>query len=469
MAGLLNFWLFLIFALGITFGFRFPHPLLFIIFSLVSLVLIYFFYKRKNFFCSDICILLLFFFLGGLWVIPQAKRSQAIDTYVGREGVWPLKTISLPLKKSTGNTFYAVILPFNKKVYVRDYTRSLEYLYSYKVTGKFSRRNYQDRDFYTFWVKKGAVIRRLPSPFWDRYARKTINYLLGVFKNNLKPQGYRFLASVLLGRREVLEDEKQILTNAGVAHLLALSGLHLGFISLMLFFTLRLFYLPFRKCLIISVLFLLVYTFLTGMAQSTLRAALMCSFFSAGFFAKRRVNLLNSLGLAGLCALIMNPLALFEVGFQLSYLAVFALIVWFKMFPIKAFANRLLGYVWGLFSCSFCVTLFLTPLISYYFGRIYLLSVFYNLVLIPFFTLLLTIGFLLIIFSALGFIAQSIGAILSLGISWFISLTEALGSFRLSYFEYRFSFYMVWVYYLGLIIGLISIRRHLFKDKFRKG
>ncbi|MFH1901389.1 MAG: ComEC/Rec2 family competence protein [Candidatus Omnitrophota bacterium] len=478
MAGLLNFWLFLIFAAGIVLGFHFPHrPLLFIIFSLVSSVLIYFFYKRKNFFCSDICILLLFFFLGGLWVIPQAKRSQAIDTCLSLDGVFTLKTVSLPQERSTRNTFYAVVQPFNKKVYVMDYTRNLEYLYSYKVMGKLSRRNYQGRDFYTFWVKKGAEIEELPSPFWNRYTRKTIAYLLGVFESNLKPQGYRFLASILLGRREVLADEKQILTNAGAAHLLALSGLHLGFISLMLFFILRLFYLSFRTSLVISVLFLLVYTFLTGMAWSTLRAALMYFFFAAGFFLKRRVNLLNSLGLAGLCTLIVNPSALFEVGFQLSYLAVFALIVWFKIFPVKVFANRLLNYLQGLFFCSFSVTLFLTPLISYYFGRIYFLSVFYNLILIPFFALLLTIGFLLIVFSALGFIAQSIGSILSLGISWFVSLTGALGSFGLSYFEYRFSSYMVGMYYFLLVVGLISIPRlasrrsrgDLFKDKFRKG
>lgn len=461
---LLPFCLFLAFLIGIIFSHSAPLFWMFLIVCILSVILVIFFYKRQKPLLSDIFIILFFISLGALQAIPSIKQNM--NRFLRKEAQFQLKVVSLPQEGVNRNIFYAGIkkadnLSFNRKIKVMDYSRGMEYLFSYQVQGKISKRNYGGKDFYTLWVKKDAEIKELPIPFRDKFARKTTDYLLDVFKNNLSEQGYRFMVSVFLGRREVLGEEKQILTNAGVVHLLALSGLHLGLISLILFFILRLFYLPFRKCLIVSVLFLLLYTFLTGMAWSTMRASLMYSFFAAGFFIKRKVNLLNAWGLAGLCTLIISPLALFEAGFQLSYLAVFALIVWFKIFPIKAFANRFLNYALGLFFCSFCVTLFLTPLISYYFGRIYLLSVFYNLVLIPFFTLLLTIGFLLVIFSALGFIAYSIGSILSLGIAGFVSLSRVFGSFRLSYFEHRFSSYMVWIYYFLLAVSLFVVRRYM--------
>lgn len=458
----LPFWLCIFFTAGIILGYVCPVFLFFFILGFTAAGGVILSYRKQRLLVSDLFIVLMIVSLGGVWVIPAVKQNLAIDNIVGARCGAPLmiRVITLPQEKSTRNVCYAVVKPFNKKIKIMDYTRSLEYLNSYEVSGKLNRRNYQGRDFYTLGIKKAAKVEQLPQSFWDRYTRKTTEYLLSVFKNNLSEQGYRFMCSILLGRREVLGEEKQILTDSGVAHLLALSGLHLGLVSLIVFFILKLFYLPFRKCLVISVLFLLLYTFLTGMAWSTLRAAFMYSFFAAGFFVKRRVNLLNSLGLAGLCTFIMDPLALFEVGFQLSYLAVFALIVWSKIFPIKVFKNQFFNYVQGLFFCSFSVTLFLTPLVSYYFGRIYFFSVVYNLILIPVFTFLLTTGFMLIVFSLIGFVAQSIGSILSLGISGFVFLSRIFGSFRLAYFEYRFSAYLAGIYYVFLAASLIIIWRY---------
>jgi len=239
---------------------------MFLVVCILSAILVIFFYKRQKFFLSDIFIILFFISLGALQVIPSIKQNM--NKFLRKEAQFQLKVVSLPREGVNRNIFYARIkkadnLSLNRKIKVMDYSRGMEYLFSYQVQGKISKRNYGGKDFYTLWVKKDAEIKELPIPFRDKFARKTTDYLLDVFKNNLSEQGYRFMVSVFLGRREVLGEEKQILTNAGVVHLLALSGLHLGLISLILFFILRLFYLPFRKCLIVSVLFLLLYTFLT--------------------------------------------------------------------------------------------------------------------------------------------------------------------------------------------------------------
>ncbi|MFH1519227.1 MAG: DUF4131 domain-containing protein [Candidatus Omnitrophota bacterium] len=219
---LLPLFIFLAFLIGIIIGRHLPLFWIFLIVCILCLSLVIFFHKRQRLLLYDIFIIVFFISLGTLWVIPSIK--QDINSFLNKEAKFQIKVVSLPQEAVSRNIFYARIkkadkVPINKKIKIMDYTRGMEYLFSYQVQGKISKRNYKGTDFYTLWVKKDAEIKKLPVPFWDRFARRTTDYLLSVFKNNLSEQGYRFLASVFLGRREVLGEEKQLLTNAGVAHL----------------------------------------------------------------------------------------------------------------------------------------------------------------------------------------------------------------------------------------------------------
>ncbi|MCK4912844.1 MAG: ComEC/Rec2 family competence protein [Candidatus Omnitrophica bacterium] len=462
---LLLFCIFFAFLTGVAFGkFILSFWILFIGCVFFS-VLIIFFYKKEKLLFSDICILFFFFFLGALWHLSSS--SQVTDKFVQKESIVILKVISLPKEGENRNTFAAEIRKINShslklKVRVSDYTQIMDYLRYYQFAGKIIKRRYKGYSYYSLNIKRNVEVRELPLGFWAQFMRKSSKYILNVFKENCSNQGYRFLSGVFLGRKELLGEEREMFSNAGVSHLLAISGLHLGLTSLILFFILRFFNIKFRVSLIVSLVFLCFYTFLTGAGSSTLRAVTMYAVFVFSFFFQRKTNLLNSLALAGFIALFLESSSLFTIGFQLSFISVFAIIVSFKIFHVKLIKIAWLHYLKQIFFCSLFVTLFLTPVVSYYFGKIYILSVFYNVVLIPFFTFILVINFLLLIFSPFKFLAQSLGEALSLFISGFINLVQTLGSVKFSFVLYDFSFKGIAIYYS--ILGML-LTYFFFKNK----
>jgi len=452
-AGLLNFFLFICFCLGIILGNFFTFPFIFLTLSLIVLSLAYVFYRYNKLFFSDIFILIFFFSLGALW--HSSHSQQAIDKFIKKGSTITLEVVSLPKKGTRRNTLAAQVRKINSyplkfKVKVSDYTQSMDYLNCYQLEGKLVKRRYHGYSYYSLNIKKDTSLQELSLGAWAQFRKKSSNYILNVFKENCSSQGYRFLSGVFLGRKELLGQEREAFSNAGVSHLLAISGLHLGLTSLILFFILRFFNVKFRASLIISLVFLYFYTFLTGAGSSTLRAVAMYSVFAFGFFFRRKTNVLNSLALAGFVALFLDSSSLFAIGFQLSFISVFAIILGFKIFNIKPVKIAVLHYIKQIFFCSLFVTLFLTPVVSYYFGKIYILSIFYNIILIPFFTIVLMVNFLLLILSPLRFLAQSLGEVLSLFISGFINLVQALGSVEFSFISYDFSLQAVAIYYLIL-------------------
>ena len=464
LSRLLNFFLFICFCLGIILGNFLPYFFIFLVFSLIALSLVYIFYRYRKLFLSDIFILIFFFSLGALW--HSSHFEQAIDKFIKKKGTIALKVISLPKEGATRNTLTAQIRKINShslklKVRISDYTRSMSYLNYYQLEGKLVKRRYRGYSYCSLNIKKDTNIKKLPLGFWAQFTRKSANYILNVFKENCSDRGYRFLSGVFLGRKELLGEEREMFSNAGVSHLLAISGLHLGLTSLILFFVLRFFNIKFRVSLFISLIFLYFYTFLTGASSSTLRAVTMYSVFAFGFLFKRKTNVLNSLALAGFIALFLDSSSLFAIGFQLSFIAVLSIILGFKVFKVKPVKIALLHYLKQIFFCSLFVTVFLTPVVSYYFGKIYILSIFYNVILIPFFTFILAVNFLLIVFSPFGFIAQSLGEVLSLSISFFIKLVQALGSIKFSFIPYTFSSRGMAIYYffLGGILTFLVVRK----------
>jgi len=459
---LFNFWLFIAFALGIITGFYFPSFLVFALLFIFSVSLIFIFSHRQKFLFSDIFIMILFLSLGALWYLPFS--CQNIDNFLGKGETFVLKVSSLPKENISRNTFLADIKKINdnritQRARVIDYSKEMAYLNDYEAKARLSKVTIRNMDFYTLWVKSNPVPKKLSISLLDKFNRKMTYRLLSILKTNLTDESYRFIASVFLGRRELLsKEEKDAFTNAGISHLLAISGSNIGLTALVLFFIFKLFNIKFRICLILSVFFLFVYTLITGANPPTLRAVIMYTAFSLSFFVKRKLNPFNSLGSAGLVCLVVNPLWLFDVGFQLSFLSIFSLILGFKMFPIKQSNAGFFNQLQYLFFSSLYVTLLITPLVSYYFGRVYILSVLNNIILIPFFTLILIVNFTLLVFSPLKFIAQPIAAALSTLIPLFYKVSQLLGSIKFSFITYKFSIEVAFIYYIAIAGFIILLK-----------
>lgn len=184
------------------------------------------------------------------------------------------------------------------------------------------------------------------------------------------------LSALTVGDKEELSERViETYSVAGASHVLALSGLHIGFISALLLFVLSPLWSRWRflkPFLFLSViLFLWGFAFLTGLSPSVVRAVIMCSF---GLFSMLLPAVggltLNTLGATAFLMLLFNPLWLFDVGFQLSFSAVAAILLLQPgLYGLLSVPNSLLRKVWGLVTVSVAAQVGTAPLVMFYFSR----------------------------------------------------------------------------------------------------
>ncbi|MEO9817764.1 MAG: ComEC/Rec2 family competence protein [Flavobacteriaceae bacterium] len=213
------------------------------------------------------------------------------------------------------------------------------------------------------------------------------------------------LQALLLGQRNAIsENTYDNYKNAGAVHILAVSGLHVGILLLLLQFLLTpLEQLPKGKTLKLLVIILLLwgYAFIAGLSPSIVRAVTMFSFLAYALYLNRPTNTFNIIALSMLFTLLIKPLFLFQVGFQMSYAAVFS-IVWIypKLLQFWFPKNYLIRKTWELLAVSTAAQLGILPLSLFYFHQFPALFFVSNLLIIPFLGFILGMG-ILVLFLAL--------------------------------------------------------------------
>ncbi len=249
-------------------------------------------------------------------------------------------------------------------------------------------------------------------------------------KQNIQGKEFAVVSAILLGYDDFLDNEQlKEFSGAGAMHILCVSGLHVGIIyfilnSLLIFLNKR------RSTRIIKVFILLgliwLYALITGFSPSVLRASTMFSFVIASGLVKRKVNIYNSLAASAFLLLIINPFIITEVGFQLSYLAVFG-IVWLyrPIYSLFIPGNRLLRKIWQISVVSIAATLATFPLSLYYFHQFPNLFLVTNLIAIPASMLIIYTGILVLFTSPIPFIS-SLFSFLLVKIIWFLNYSVKL-------------------------------------------
>jgi competence protein ComEC len=224
--------------------------------------------------------------------------------------------------------------------------------------------------------------------------------------------------ALLIGYKVDLDkDLVQAYSNAGVVHLIAISGLHLGLIYVLLFWITG--KIPFvKRSKLIRLLLLLaglwIFSFLTGASASVLRSAVMFTFIAAGMAFNKKASVYNSMAASAFVLLCVNPFMLWDVGFQLSYCAVSGIIIAQKyIYNWFYFRNKVIRRVWQLASVSLAAQIFTLPLCIYYFHQVPLLFLLSNLVAIPLATIVLWSCLALVFISPLPIIALYTGKIIS--------------------------------------------------------
>lgn len=186
------------------------------------------------------------------------------------------------------------------------------------------------------------------------------------------------LATLTLGYRQAMQKEtRRQFASAGVAHVLAVSGFHVAIVSgvlTLLLGGLRRWRWGGWVCYAVSLSGVWGFTFLTGLSPSAVRAAWMITLFLTGRQCVSGADSYNSLAAAAFCMLAYNPFYLFDVGFQLSFLAVYFLLAMGPLFRgIWEVHNPLIAYLWSGLWVALAAQLGTLGLILYYFGQCSLL------------------------------------------------------------------------------------------------
>ncbi|MCP4253464.1 MAG: DNA internalization-related competence protein ComEC/Rec2 [Candidatus Scalindua sp.] len=304
-----------------------------------------------------------------------------------------------------------------------------------------------------------------------------------VIEKNVKEESVPLVRSILLGDREkVSKNLMDGFLKTGTIHFLAISGLHVGILVLSLHYLLRLFRLNTRYLAMVIILIVFFYAAITGMKPPILRAGIMVAMYYGAFIINRRWDLQNSIAAAVLIILLINPSDLFNVGFQLSVLAVLGIIYtssrlenffWKSTLLVeKLQAKEERNEIWFYFKVycrkSFCVSLGawigVMPLIAYYFHIVTPLTVLLNIIIFPLVWLILVGGFAVLI---IGLVSP----ILAIPFAWLVSYSGValenlilLFSKNFQTFFYTSTPLWIWIvaYYL---IAMFFILRERFKIK----
>lgn len=347
------------------------------------------------------------------------------------------------------------------------------------------RRNPGEFDFRAFLAAQGiygvmtisepSQIRRLSTGHGNWVMREVIapakNYLQNFIQSQLPAREAALLQALLIGYRgEIPFELREAFTNLGVVHILAVSGLHVGFVMLIFMGLFGMFRLPYRYRVLLTLGGLLFYALLTNLKPPVVRASLMGSLLLTSTLFERKTDVFNVLALSALIILILNPLELFQAGFQLSFSAVLSIVFLYpkfkSLFMPKSRRSRfhdipIVRHLLELLFVSMAAFFGTLPFMILYFNRLPNFALLANVVIIP----LVFCGIACGMLAALGYWLLPVLAGFYSEASWFflhvlIGLVEWGNKLPLAYLEmYQFWLLQAIFYVLGLL--LMTNLKHL--------
>ena len=245
--------------------------------------------------------------------------------------------------------------------------------------------------------------------------------------------------AILLGDKSNLDAEiKESFAITGVAHILALSGLHIGIISGIFLILLSLFSVNRWLKFIIFTLLVTSFVFLTGMQDSAIRAGGMAILFMLAFTLQREANPLNIISAVTILAIVISPSMLYSLSFQLSVLSIFGIVIFYLVFKnffliFTNSENRLIEYLINSIAMTFSASVIIVPIIAYYFNIFSIISPLANLIIVPLFLIGLIFSVVTIAFSYIFFpLAEIYSGCVELIFKLCVIITKFAASFDFS-------------------------------------
>ena len=309
------------------------------------------------------------------------------------------------------------------------------------------------------------ISTQIQKDIWFYTANFRDKIISSLSSHGFKKEELAVIVALILGQQQdISPDVMRDYQYAGAIHILSVSGLHVGFILLFINFLLT--PLPKNKWgnttrLVIVLLSLWLFAIIAGLAPSVVRSATMFSFIAVGMFLNRETNQYYTLVLSLFTILLFEPLFLFDIGFQLSYTAVF-FILWLE--PIfKSLwkpTNKIITYFWSILTVSFAAQIGTLPLSIYYFHQFPGLFFVTNLVLIPCLTLVMFLGLLLMIAAFFDYVPHFLAKVVEVCITLmngFINWIASIESFIIT--EIPLSFSLLIVSYFFIVSCIFWIKK----------
>ena len=302
------------------------------------------------------------------------------------------------------------LAPTDRLVFVGKYTP----ISPPKNPYQFNYKRYMERKgvYGRIEVVAFSVVKNNTTGFMRSIAR-TRSHLAIVIDKHFNQESSALLKTLLLGKRTDLDNEVyQHYVDAGAVHILAISGLHVGIITAILLLLLQKmpnlgFYRPLRYFILLAGLW--AFAFIAGASPSVLRATVMFSFVGLSTLIRRKQGRFDALMLSMLFLLLINPYYLYDVGFQLSYAAVFSIM---KFYPVMRKwwqpENKYLQWIWSLFLVGLSAQIVVLPISLYYFHQFPILFFVSNLVVVPLLQPILIGGIIALCLGSFGILPYAI-------------------------------------------------------------
>ena len=396
------------FGLGIFFQDKFDFPFwgaaAILVLGIVGFLAGFFI---RNFFFDRLKSAFLVFLFFGIGIFLHFLNSNSAQNFDFEKNKTTkiVFQLSKKLNSNERNKRYEVEIlnfekPFSAVISITKEQKELDFLHFYSAEAYLNPTQKPQYDFqfdyqkylarqnihYQGFIPNEILFKKKESvSFADKIKQKRLDLLFRIDNSSLQPQNKAILKGIILADRTEIDQEIiNHFSKTGLIHILAISGSHMAIIFLMILFVLNpIFSVKYRNIPIyISLAAIWGFAIFIDYGNSVVRSCIMITVYYIMIFLQRKPNLLHSLALAGMMILSIDTQQLFDVGFQLSFLAVFGIFWLYK--PItnhyKPLKNRAIRFILNTFSLSLAAQLTTLPLILFYFHQFSIISVFINVV-----------------------------------------------------------------------------------------
>lgn len=450
---------------------------IYLIIGLCGLLLIpmflgsFFFYKVKPYLLA-----IMFFGIGIVLHFFNTSSTQNISVDKNETLIFK---ITKKLNSNEKNKKYEAIVQsgkgnFNAVIYCSKKERELDFDHYYQSMAYVSKPKSPKYDFqfnYAKYLQRKNIeyqcyindevfsVERNDLRWREKFSQKRLDIIQNINQTSMSSQTNAFLKGIILADRTEIDMQTiRDFSRSGLVHFLAISGTHIVAIFGLLYFLLTtLLSVKFRKYAVTtSLIFIWIFTVFIGFGSSAVRATIMLSVYFTYVLLQRKTDVLHALALSAFIILIFDTQQLFDIGFQLSFLAVLG-IFWLNQ-PILNYLpkqnNRFKKIIFNTVSISVSAQLATLPLVLYYFHQFSFISIIANFFIVPFSEIIIVFSFLMTALVACNLDFQFLNSLYDFIIQILLRLIHCFADIEFLFFK-NISMNLVEVFALFLVICLM--------------